>query len=200
MITPKITKYIAISGLVGFCNSLYCHYYVTYEDILAQHTSATIAGIQSDIATAWGYVPPSPPPPPQVDPDSLPVRELLDAASERHGVNPALTRAVASVESSGNQEAQSGKGAIGLLQVMPSSAKRCGIQPHKLWRESINADCGVKILKEELLTYKGDLIKALKAYNGGHKCVINRCDESEKYVVKVLATLGSQMPALVASN
>ena len=198
MITPKVVKYLAISGLAGFCNSLYCHYYITYEDILASHAQSTIAGIQSDMATAWGYVPPSPARPDPVDPDSLPIRTLLDAASERYGVNPALTRAVASVESGANQEAISGKGAIGVLQVMPFNAqKRCGVKPHKLWRESINVDCGTKILKEELLTYNGDAIKALKAYNGGHKCVVNRCDESEKYVIKVLATLGSEIPPTI---
>ena len=71
-------------------------------------------------------------------------------------------------ESAFNPEAQSPAGAIGLMQVMPANYKRCGL-PHraKLWNERINAECGkLKSFREELATYKGNLINALKAYNG----------------------------------
>jgi len=171
--------------------------YLALEAFTLYHFRATASALQHDLALAWGYglVPePLPIEPTIGDLDSLPLPMLIARAADTHGVNPALIRAVMKVESNNNPAAISHAGAIGLMQVMPFNAgKRCGL-PHsaKLWRESINVDCGTKILRQELETYKGDLFSALRAYNGGHKCAMSKaCSESENYVLKVLARLGA---------
>jgi soluble lytic murein transglycosylase-like protein len=94
------------------------------------------------------------------------------------------------VESGKNPTAHSIKGAVGVMQVMPANAKRCGL-PHagRLWLEESNIDCGARIISEELKMY-GNLPDALRAYSGGPKAIKGKFVESEAYVVKVLATMG----------
>jgi soluble lytic murein transglycosylase-like protein len=81
----------------------------------------------------------------------------------RHGVNPALVRAVISVESSFDPAARSHAGAVGLMQLMPATARELGVDP--LLPEQ-NIEGGVRYLAA-LLRMFGSVELALVAYNGG---------------------------------
>ena len=82
----KASKYALASFLAGALTHYAAHGYLHVENIITDHATATIQGIKTDIASAWGYVPWSPPPPPAPrveDPDSLPIKELLLRAAEK---------------------------------------------------------------------------------------------------------------------
>lgn len=112
---------------------------------------------------------------------------LIDMAADEYGIPRPLFHALAYVESKKDPTAKSPKGAIGIVQVMPANAKRCGLpHPGKLWDERLNTLCGAQILSEELSTYGGDVRKALESYNGGPRCV-GKCRESIQYADKVLS-------------
>lgn len=82
-----------------------------------------------------------------------------------HGVSPALVKAVIKAESGFNPHAVSSVGAVGLMQVMPETARRVGVQdpsdPH------LNILAGVKYLKTLLDMFEGDEVLAVAAYNSG---------------------------------
>lgn len=92
------------------------------------------------------------------------VYRLLDEAAERHGLPAPLLHAVAAVESNYQQNARSGPGAIGVMQLMPATARQFGADPHDAAQ---NIDAGTRFLRELLLRYKSDLTLALAAYNAG---------------------------------
>lgn len=122
--------------------------------------------------------------------DSFTADELAERAALRRKLNPSLLRAIKHVESRGKALAESPKGAIGLMQIMPANAKRCGLKHYsQLFDPETNIDCGAQIISEELNTYGGDAIKALIAYNGGPRAVKAGYPESVKYAQNVLATM-----------
>lgn len=111
---------------------------------------------------------------------------LISEAATDFNLNPKLLTALIYRESAKNSDAYSPKSAIGLAQIMPFNAKRCGLPKiSKLWDERNNIRCGAQILSEELRSTKGQLNKALQIYNGGPKCV-NKCRESITYATLVI--------------
>ncbi len=90
--------------------------------------------------------------------------ELADAAAIRYGLPPTLIRSVMAAESAGQQKAISPKGAIGLMQLMPGTAKELGVDPHD---PAQNVDGGARYLRDLLLKFDGRLWHALAAYNAG---------------------------------
>lgn len=105
-------------------------------------------------------------------------------------VSPALVLAIISVESSGRTDAVSGKGAQGLMQLMPDTAERFGVSDSLSSAENIKG--GVSYLDWLLNEFDGDAIMAIAGYNAGENAV-KRFDgvppyaETRDYVPKVLA-------------
>src|SRR6266404_4391561 len=95
--------------------------------------------------------------------------KLVREAAERHSVDPALIRAVIETESNWNPSAVSRKGAVGLMQLIPTTAQRFGVDD--LYSPQQNVDAGVKYLKTLLERYNGNLDLALAAYNAGEGAV-----------------------------
>jgi soluble lytic murein transglycosylase-like protein len=90
--------------------------------------------------------------------------QLADAAADRYGLPRRLVRSLMSAESGGNPRAVSPKGAIGLMQLMPGTARDLGVNPAD---PAQNVDAGVRYLRDLLVLYDGHLRHALAAYNAG---------------------------------
>lgn len=114
--------------------------------------------------------------------------EYIERYAEQHDVDPTLVRAVIQVESSFNPRAVSHKGARGLMQLMPDTAKRWGVT--KIHDPEQNVRGGVRHLAY-LLEMFGDLPRVLAAYNAGENAVLRHggippYDETRKYVQRAL--------------
>jgi len=90
---------------------------------------------------------------------------VVSAASNRNNINPDLIYSVIRAESGFNPNAVSPKGAQGLMQLMPQTAARLGVQ--NAMDPTANVEGGTRYLRELLALYHNDLIKALAAYNAG---------------------------------
>lgn len=97
------------------------------------------------------------------------VKEIVEIAADKYELDPLLVHSVISVESNYNPLAQSPKGAQGLMQLIPSTAKRFGAQNSFDPRENIEA--GVRYLKHLKSLYNDDLNLTLAAYNAGEGAV-----------------------------
>jgi soluble lytic murein transglycosylase-like protein len=95
-------------------------------------------------------------------------RQLADAAADKYGLPRQLVRSVMSAESGFQTGAVSPKGAIGLMQLMPSTALTLGVNPRD---PAQNADAGARYLRALLEKYHGALYHALAAYNAGPETV-----------------------------
>jgi len=118
--------------------------------------------------------------------------EEIDAAivmaAARHNVDPNLVRAVVKVESNFNSNAVSRKGAMGLMQLMPSTARQLNVK--NPFDPEQNVDAGVRHLKQLLENYGGDVNLTLAAYNAGSGAVarsagIPRYAETQNYVRRI---------------
>ena len=97
--------------------------------------------------------------------------DLVLKVSDQHGMDWRLVASVIAVESSFNPRAVSPKGALGLMQVMPSTAALYRIKSTELFDPKRNIEAGVQHLKMLNTRYSGDLEKVIAAYNSGEGAV-----------------------------
>ena len=113
---------------------------------------------------------------------------IIISKSHKYGLEPSLIRAVITAESNWDPRAISKKGAVGLMQLMPSTAKEMKLDP---FSPEENIEGGTRYLRYLLDRFKGRLDFALAAYNAGPTAVersggIPSIAETKKYVRKVL--------------
>lgn len=116
------------------------------------------------------------------------IETMIREVSARYNVDPALVRAVIETESNWNSSAVSRKGALGLMQLVPGTARQLGV--NNAFDPKQNLDGGVRYLHSLLERYNGDLDRALAAYNAGPGAVdraggVPRYRETREYVQKV---------------
>ncbi len=110
-------------------------------------------------------------------------QDILAAEAKRQGVDPRLAIAIAETESAFNPAAKSPAGALGLMQLMPATAKKWGVDPLDPIQ---NIRGGVSELKALLDEHRGDVVMALRRYNASPKADFSVTDP---YVQKVLGRL-----------
>jgi hypothetical protein len=110
-----------------------------------------------------------------------PYHAEVNAAADRFALDPALLHAVIEAESSYNPNAVSGKGAIGLMQVMPDTARRYGVGPRELRVPARNIATGAQYLADLLRLFRGDIELALAGYNAGEHAVARYGHEIPPY-------------------
>jgi len=115
---------------------------------------------------------------------------IIDNASRTYGVDKNLVHAVISAESAYNPVALSKAGAMGLMQLMPDTARRYGVK--NIYDPAENIHGGVRYLRDLLVMFNGNIELAVAAYNAGENAVIragNRIPnyaETVHYVPRVL--------------
>jgi soluble lytic murein transglycosylase-like protein len=117
------------------------------------------------------------------------MKEVIDAVSSRHHLDPDLINSVIHAESGFNPRAVSRKGAQGLMQLMPQTASQLGVA--NAFDPGANVEGGTRYLRELLERYDFDLIKALAAYNAGPQRVdqyhgVPPYYETQVYVARIV--------------
>lgn len=117
--------------------------------------------------------------------------QVIASVAQEHGVPGALLHAVIEAESNYNPNAVSPKGAVGLMQLMPTTARQYGVADS---RDPVaNIAGGARYLRDLLAMFNNDLTMAVAAYNAGPQSVIRNGNavppyrETQRYVPKVLS-------------
>jgi soluble lytic murein transglycosylase-like protein len=121
---------------------------------------------------------------------------IIEAAAREHSLHPELLHAVVRTESAYNPSAVSSAGAVGLMQLMPGTASRYGVQDS--YDPVQNVRGGARYLRDLLNLFEHDLRLALAAYNAGEGAVMRHGNqippypETQRYVRKVLQFLWAE--------
>ncbi len=124
--------------------------------------------------------------------------DMINAAAQKYGLDPALLKALIRQESNFDPNAQSPAGAQGLTQLMPGTAAALGVTNPLDPAQAI--DGGAKYLSQQLKAFDGDVRKALAAYNAGPGNVqkyggIPPFSETQTYVKNIMASMGESATA-----
>jgi soluble lytic murein transglycosylase-like protein len=117
------------------------------------------------------------------------LQKKVSRIAKKYGVDPTLIMAMIKVESNFMPYAISSAGAVGLMQLLPSTARTMNIED--LYAPKENIEAGVRYFKYLYILFNGNYIKAIAAYNAGEKAVmkyngIPPYPETQWYVTKVL--------------
>ena len=184
----------------------------TFEDSLrrqAESVSRQVQALQEQNPNFWRSAPLAP------APDNLPaepfevancppvptgdLRALVDREAKKQEISSNLLHAVIEQESGNLPCAVSSKGAMGLMQLMPATAQ--SLQVKDPFDPGQNVAAGSRFLKSLLDRYKGDLPKALAAYNAGPSRVdqageVPHIPETQNYVDRILARIAAKEQAI----
>ena len=130
------------------------------------------------------------------------------AVARAYDIDPLLLHAIAHVESRHNPQARSAAGALGVLQVMPATARRFGVEDTSgaLYDPAVNLEVGAAYLKSLQARFGNDLELVLAAYNAGEGAVerhgrsVPPYAETRDYVRQVLAEYGALRAALALAE
>ena len=130
---------------------------------------------------------------PPCEPLRLPLTETVDRIARQNQISPQLVHSVIRAESNYDPNAVSPKGALGLMQLIPATARRFGVSD--VFDPADNIQGGARYLKHLLDLYNGDEALALAAYNAGEGAVsryggVPPFPETQNYVAKVPAAPG----------
>jgi soluble lytic murein transglycosylase-like protein len=134
--------------------------------------------------------------PPSVAPvAALSLTDIVRQSGQRNGLDPDLIHSVIAAESAGNPRAVSPKGAAGLMQLMPLTARALDVSD--VFDPTQNVEAGTKYLRRLLDQYDHDLGKALAAYNAGPGKVdaykgLPPYRETQQYVNRVIRSFNAK--------
>ncbi len=168
----QITSYVDEHGKVTFINA---DSLSSGRSPMSPHT-AMATGMSSSASSTT----------PATPPDRL--ERIVREAAERHKLDPALVKAVIENESGWNPKAISRKGALGLMQLIPTTAERFGVG--NAFDPAQNVDGGARYLRSLLDRYHNNLDLSLAAYNAGEGAVertggVPPYQETRTYVQRV---------------
>jgi hypothetical protein len=151
---------------------------------LTELPASQVVRFEQEESAATGQPPTTVTQPPSAD-------QLITDAARRQGLPPDFVKSVVAVESGFRADAVSPKGAIGLMQLMPATARQYGADPADPRQ---NVEAGTKYLRDLLLKYRRDdhqVIRALAAYNAGPGAVeryhgVPPYRETLNYIARVL--------------
>lgn len=165
----------------------------TSKDGFSELPAAAVVGFEAEdyVAPPPAPVAASPAPIAAATPATqIPVdpKALVHDSAVKYGLPPKFVESVAKVESAMRPDAVSPKGALGVMQLMPATAKALDADPTDTAQ---NIEAGTKLLRELLIKYNNDAVKALAAYNAGEGAVdkyqgVPPYAETLTYVDKVL--------------
>ena len=121
------------------------------------------------------------------------IDDVIDRTAAKHNVDANLVRAIIKQESNFNPTAVSNKGAMGLMQLMPGTARQLGVTDP--FDPQQNVDAGVRHLKHLLDDFNGDVALSLAAYNAGEGAVTRNNGvppyrETQNYVKRITERAG----------
>jgi len=165
----------------------------SHADIYQKVGARSFTNIPSGDAVAVIHTPPSPRQRRHHDPGAN-LSDLIGSTAARTGLSPALLTAVIEAESGFDPNAVSPKGARGLMQLMPATADRLGVD--QIHDPQQNLEGGARYLKYLIDLFHGDLSLALAAYNSGENLVqrlgrIPRIAETQDYVTRIVERFGT---------